>query len=106
MTIAELRFIEMVPSQLKEIAKQLAQLNENIASQTKQNMSETKEPKEKMPETVISTFLTIELYQEDNTFGAYLSDNEGGSGIDVKESSPKKVAEELAKYIADYFRVP
>ena len=105
MTIAKFRFLEMVPLQLKEIAKQLAQLNENIASQTKQNMAETKEPKEKMPETVISTYLTIELYQEDDTFGACLSDNEGRTGIDVKESSPEKVAVELAKYIANYYHI-
>ena len=32
MNIAEMRFLEMVPTQLKEIAQQLKTLNENIAA--------------------------------------------------------------------------
>lgn len=39
MTNAELKFMELVPSQLKEIAKQLATLNENMAKLISQNQT-------------------------------------------------------------------
>lgn len=39
MTNAEIKFLELVPSQLKEIAKQLATLNENMAKLISQNQA-------------------------------------------------------------------
>ena len=39
MTNAEIKFFELVPSPLKEIAKQLAKLNENIAKLISQNQA-------------------------------------------------------------------
>lgn len=50
----------------------------------------------------MSINLNIELYKEGKTYGAYIGDNNGGSGIDVKGSTPEETAEELAPYIADY----
>lgn len=47
--------------------------------------------------------LTLELYCENGKFGIYLSDNVGGSGIDVKGETPEEAAENIAPYIADYF---
>lgn len=47
--------------------------------------------------------ISIELYRDGEAFGAWLSDNCGGSGIDVKGKSPQDAAEKLAPYIADYF---
>ena len=39
MTNAEIKFLELVPSQLKEIAKQLAKLNENMDKLISQNQA-------------------------------------------------------------------
>ena len=39
MTNAEIKILEMVPSQLKEIAKQLARLNESVATLISQNQA-------------------------------------------------------------------
>jgi hypothetical protein len=39
MTNAEIKFLELVPSQLKEIAKQLAKLNENMEKLISQNQA-------------------------------------------------------------------
>lgn len=50
-----------------------------------------------------SVNLSVELYHEDGKFGAYLSDDIGGSGISVTGSTPKEVSERLAEYIQDYF---
>jgi len=53
------------------------------------------------------TKLNLELYVKENgnslTFGIYLDDNNGGSGITIEENTPDKAAEEIAAYIADYF---
>lgn len=47
--------------------------------------------------------LSIELYREGDVFGIYLSDYQGGSGIEVIGNTPQEAAKNLAPYIADYF---
>lgn len=50
-----------------------------------------------------SVNLDVELYRNGDLFCGYISDNIGGSGIDVKGDTPQQLAEKLAPYIADYF---
>ena len=47
--------------------------------------------------------LNVELYREDEKYCAYLSDNNGGSGIEVNGNTPEECCNELSKYIEDYF---
>lgn len=105
MTDVEIKFMEMVPAQLREIAKQLTILNKNMAQKTehKEEPTETK-PLIKNP-TQYADYekLSIELYHKNGEFGAYLSDNKGGSGITVKGLTPEQVTLNLAQYIEDYF---
>jgi len=56
-----------------------------------------------MAESKTFAFLDVELYKEGETFGAYISDNVGGSGISVKGATPEEVASNLSPYLADYF---
>ena len=46
--------------------------------------------------------LTLEIYKTENGFGAWLSDDIGGSGIEVKAETAKKTSIDLAPYIEDY----
>lgn len=50
-----------------------------------------------------SVNLSVEIYRDDDGFAAYLADDIGGSGIEVKGSTPKEVSENLVAYIEDYF---
>jgi hypothetical protein len=47
--------------------------------------------------------LSVELSRENGHFCAYISDENGGSGISVDEETTSKAAEEIAAYIEDYF---
>jgi len=47
--------------------------------------------------------LSVELSRENGRFCAYISDDNGGSGISVAEETTNKAAEEIAAYIEDYF---
>jgi hypothetical protein len=47
--------------------------------------------------------LNVELYIDKDLFCAYISDNMGGSGIEVSGSTPQELADNLSPYIADYF---
>lgn len=50
--------------------------------------------------------LDLELYHEpgqnSGTWGIWISDNIGGSGIDVKGSTKEECAQEAVKYLVDY----
>lgn len=46
--------------------------------------------------------LTLEIYKTENGYGAWLSDNIGGSGIGVEENTAEKTSAELSRYIEDY----
>lgn len=46
--------------------------------------------------------IELTLYKTDEGYGIWLSDNEGGSGIKVEESTKEKCAESIAPYIEDY----
>ena len=47
--------------------------------------------------------LTLELWKDDGECGIYLSDDIGGSGIEVVGNNPDAAAHNIADYIADYF---
>ena len=47
--------------------------------------------------------LLLELYEENGTYGVYISDDIGGSGIDVKGETPQEVCENAVPYMVDYF---
>ena len=47
--------------------------------------------------------LSLELYRNGNGFGIWLSDDVGGSGIEVVGNTPEEAANNIAPYIADYF---
>lgn len=47
--------------------------------------------------------ITLELYRNDNGFGIWLSDDCGGSGIEVTGNTPEDAANKIKPYIADYF---
>ena len=46
--------------------------------------------------------LDIELYYEDGEYKAYISDNVGGSGIELSNDSPSDLVQEIGPYIYDY----
>ena len=46
--------------------------------------------------------IRLDLYKTDNGYGIYLSDEIGGSGIEVEESTKEKTAKQIALYIEDY----
>ncbi len=50
--------------------------------------------------------LDLEVYYENGVYGAWLSDYDGGSGIEVKGDTPESIGEQLAPYIADYLYDP
>ena len=50
----------------------------------------------------MSIYLNVELYKKGKSYGAYIGDDCGGSGIDVKGSTPEEAAEKLKPYIVDY----
>lgn len=50
-----------------------------------------------------NVILSLELYRNDFGFGIWLSDNQGGSGIEASGNTPEEAAQDIAKYIADYF---
>ena len=48
--------------------------------------------------------LTLTLYKtEDGEYGCWLSDDIGGSGIEVEEATKETASEEIKPYIEDYF---
>lgn len=47
--------------------------------------------------------LNIDIEKTDNGFDIYLSDNNGGSGIEVSGETSQKATENLMPYIHDYF---
>lgn len=47
--------------------------------------------------------LSLELYRKGNGFGIWLSDDTGGSGIEVLGNTPEEAANNIAPYIIDYF---
>jgi len=44
---------------------------------------------------------TIEFYKENGLFCAYISDNKGGSGIEIKIPTQKELADEISLYVQD-----
>ena len=46
--------------------------------------------------------LTLELYKTDTGYGIWLSDELGGSGIGVLETTKEACAEQITPYITDY----
>jgi len=46
--------------------------------------------------------IEIEFYKTGNGYGAWISDNCGGSGIEVNGASAEEVAENMKPYIEDY----
>ena len=46
--------------------------------------------------------LDIEIYKTENGYGAWISDNCGGSGIEAEGSTPEELGENVSSYIADY----
>ena len=50
-----------------------------------------------------SVRLSLELYPTDNGFGIWLSDYNGGSGIEANGSTPEECANNIVPYIEDYF---
>lgn len=46
--------------------------------------------------------LSVELYKEGKTFGMYIGDEMGGSGIDVKGDTREEVIAKATPYLADY----
>ena len=47
--------------------------------------------------------LDIEMYRnEDGTYGMWIADNMGGSGIEVEEATPEACAKKAAPYLEDY----
>ena len=47
--------------------------------------------------------ITLELYKSDNGFGIWLSDDCGGSGIEVTGNTPEDAANKIKPYIVEYF---
>lgn len=47
--------------------------------------------------------LNLTLYRNGEEFGIYLSDNFGGSGIEVEGKTPEEAANLISSYIQDYF---
>jgi len=46
--------------------------------------------------------IEIEIYKSGNGYGAWISDNCGGSGIEVNGESAEEVADNMKPYIMDY----
>ena len=46
--------------------------------------------------------LTVELYKTDSGLGAWIADDQGGSGIEVNGSDAAELSEHLNDYISDY----
>lgn len=46
--------------------------------------------------------IEIEFYKTGNGYGAWISDNCGGSGIEVNGASAEEVADNMKPYIMDY----
>jgi hypothetical protein len=46
--------------------------------------------------------IEIEFYKTGNGYGAWISDNCGGSGIEVNGASAEEVADNMKLYIMDY----
>ena len=46
--------------------------------------------------------IEIEFYKTENGYGAWISDNCGGSGIEVNGASAEKVADNMKPYIMAY----
>lgn len=46
--------------------------------------------------------LTLELYKTGDYYDCWLSDNAGGSGIEVEAATKEEFIEELGPYIEDY----
>ena len=46
--------------------------------------------------------IELTLYKTEEGYGIWLSDNIGGSGIKVEETTKEKAAESIAPYIEDY----
>ena len=46
--------------------------------------------------------LTVEIYKEGTGLGAWISDDQGGSGIEVNGSDAAELSEQLNDYISDY----
>lgn len=46
--------------------------------------------------------ITLTLYKTDDGYGIWLSDDMGGSGIEVEEATKEECANGIAPYIEDY----
>ena len=46
--------------------------------------------------------LDIEIYKSEKGYGAWISDDCGGSGIKVEGNTPNELGENMSAYIADY----
>lgn len=46
--------------------------------------------------------IELNLYKTDNGYGIWLSDYEGGSGIEVEATTKEECANEITPYIEDY----
>lgn len=46
--------------------------------------------------------IQIELYKTEGGYGAWISDNCGGSGIEVNGASAQELANNMSGYIEDY----
>ena len=46
--------------------------------------------------------ITLTLYKTSNGYGIWLSDQIGGSGIEVEETTKSECAKNIAPYIEDY----
>jgi len=61
------------------------------------------EVKPKTITTMGEVRIELTLYKCDNGYGIWLSDNIGGSGIEVEAPTKEECANEIAPYIEDYF---
>ncbi len=48
--------------------------------------------------------LSLELYKSNGKYGIYIADNQGGSGITVKEATPEEAVQRAGEYLVDYFK--
>ena len=47
--------------------------------------------------------IDLTLYKTENGYGIWLSDNIGGSGIEIEGATKEECAKNVAPYIEDYF---
>lgn len=47
--------------------------------------------------------LSLTLYRDGDGFGIWLSDDMGGSGIEVEGKTPEEAANKITPYVTDYF---